>query len=92
MQPLKIKQVNAPPIAETTGEAVNLAQLTAISRYTLIVGQLRERRNTYNDLPQLPKSLQKVWKASKRIATIPVQSMQTNIRRRTRQAARRNAA
>jgi hypothetical protein len=70
MRTLKIKQVKAPPVARTTGEATNLARLTAISRYNFIVGQLRERGKTYNDLSQLPISLQEIRKTPQRTSTL----------------------
>lgn len=92
IQSLKIKQEEAPPVVEATDEAINLAQVTAISRFNLIVGHLPERGNAYNDLSQLPISLQKVWKTPQRITAFSLQSVQANVHRRTHKTARRDAS
>ena len=92
MQSLKIKQEDAPAIVTSNRRGYQLSASDCDKPFNFIVGHLRERGNTYNDLPQLPISLQKVWKAPQRTPTLPLQSVQENIHGRTHQTARRYAS
>lgn len=76
MRLLKIKQVKAPQVVTSNLRGHQLSVIDHDKPFNFIVGQLRERSNTYNDLSQLPNSLQEVWKTPQRIATLSLQSMQ----------------
>ncbi len=52
MQSLKIKQEEAPPVACNNRRGHQLSAIDCDKPFNLIVGQLRERSNAYNDLPR----------------------------------------
>jgi len=91
MQSLKIKQEEASQVATNNLRGHQLSAIDCDKPFNLIVGQLPERGNTYNDLSQLPNSLQEVWKTPQRTPTLSLQYLPANIHRRTYKAARRHA-
>jgi hypothetical protein len=62
MRLLKFRQEEAPMVASNNHRGHQLSVIDHDKPFNFIVGQLRERGKTYNDLSQLPISLQEVWK------------------------------
>lgn len=92
MRLLKIKQEKAPMVVTSNHQGHQLSVIDHDKPFNFIVGQLRERSKTYNDLPQLPISLQTIRKTPQRVATLSLQSMPQDLHRRTHQTARRDAS
>ncbi|MEA2172906.1 MAG: hypothetical protein QOD00_498 [Blastocatellia bacterium] len=72
MRLLKIKQEKAPQVAINNLRGHQLSVIDHDKPFIFIVGQLRERGKTYNDLSQLPISLQEARQTPQRTPTLSV--------------------